>query len=371
MILYIIPFLFTIIGAIVYDIFQGKGIGKTALWIFLYVYLTLLIGLRYMVGGDTFFYYQYFDELSLADLFDLNFNDEYQPFFIQSMLIAKAIYPKFISYQLLHILFINTVLFWFIKKNSNYIFSVLFFCLLIFYINYTVEILRESLAIMVFVLNYKNLEDKKWVKYFIGVLIASMFHLSALYLLAIPFVRFLRLNYFYGVLIVLFSIALLQLQSFLNVLETFQRIQEKMVIYANATSSLNTILLFLSAKFIIPTGFLVYAKFILKKNIRYENLICLFGLFGIGTVFSTLIFTRLCNYLLLFYCLSICDILIPYLRSKKEKLNQLVMFAMIFSSIIIMGYTSFFWPTGYYIKWVPYMSVFSKEAENEELIYRE
>lgn len=371
MILYIIPFLLTIVGAIVYDICQVQGNGKNALWVFLYLYLTLLIGLRYMVGGDTFFYHQYFNQLSLVDLFDFNFNDEYQPFFVQSMLIAKAIYPKFISYQLLHVLIINTILFWFIKKKSNYIFSVLFFCLLIFYINFTVEILRESLAVMVFVLNYKNLEDKKWIKYFIGVLVSAMFHMSALYLLVIPFVQFLRLNYFYGVLIVLFSIALLQLQSFLNVLQMIQKIQEKMVVYANATSSLNTILLFLSAKFIIPIGFLVYAKFILKKTIRYESLICLFGLFGIGTVFSTLIFMRLSNYLLLFYCLAVCDILIPYLRSKKEKFNQLIMFAMIFSSIIIMGYASFFWPTGYYIKWVPYMSIFSEEAANEELIYRE
>lgn len=371
MIVYIIPFLLTIVGAIVYDICQVKGSGKNALWFFLYLYLTLLIGLRYLVGGDTFFYYQYFNQLSLMDLFDFNFNDEYQPFFVQSILIAKAIYPKFVSYQLLHVLIINTILFWFIKKKSNYIFSVLFFCLLIFYINFTVEILRESLAVMVFVLNYKNLEDKKWIKYFIGVLVSAMFHMSALYLLVLPFVQFLRLNYFYGILMFLITIALTQIQSFLSLLETIQKIQDKMDFYASTSSSLSTTLLFLSAKFIIPIGFFAYAKFILKQTIRYESLICLLGLFGIGTVFNTLIFTRLSNYLLLFYCLAVCDILIPYLRSKKEKFNQLIMFAMIFGSILIMGYTSFFWPTGYYIKWVPYMSVFSKEAENEELIYRE
>ena len=119
MFVYIIPFLLTIVGVIVYDIRQVQGIGKNALWFFLYLYLTLLIGLRYMVGGDTFFYHQYFNWLSLTDLFYFNFNDDYQPFFVQSMLIAKAIYPKFISYQLLHVLFINTILFWFIKKCYN------------------------------------------------------------------------------------------------------------------------------------------------------------------------------------------------------------------------------------------------------------
>lgn len=371
MTVYLIPFLITLFGSIKYDISKAKGGGKKFLWAFLYVYLTLLIGLRYMVGGDTFFYHVYFDQLSLDNLFSLGANDDYQPFFVQSMLLAKAVYPKFVSFQILHVVIINSILFWYIKQNSKYIFSVLFFCLLIFYINFTVEILRESMAVMVFVLNYKNLEEKKWVKYFIGVFIASMFHLSAVYLLVLPFLQFLRLNYFYMLLTVLFTVVLTQIQSFLSLLGSVQAIGEKIGFYANASSSLNTTLLFLFAKFVIPIGFFTYAKNVLKQNIRYESLMCTFGLIGIGTVFNTLIFMRLSNYLLLFYCLSVCDILIPYLRAQRANFNQLVMFIMVFSSVLIIGYVSFFWPTGYYIKWVPYMSIYHPRAQNEELIYRE
>lgn len=371
MIVYVIPFLLTIFGSIKYDIFNGSKSGKQILWMILYIYLTLLIGLRYMVGGDTYFYTLFFNSLPLEKLFDFKPVDDYQPFFVQTILIAKAIYPEFVSYQLLHVFIINTALFYFIKKNSRYIFTVLFFCLLIFYINFTVEILRESLAIVVFILNYKNLEKKRWVRYFIGVIISTMFHLSAYYLLILPFLQFLRLNYLYVLIVIIFTVTITQIQTFLVALESIEKIQEKISFYGTTSSSLNTTLLFLFAKFIIPIGFFSYAKHVLKKPIRYEPIMCLLGLVGIGTVFNTLIFMRLSNYLLPFYCLAICDIIIPYLRSSRANLNQLVMVMMISTSVIIIGYASFFWPTGYYIKWVPYMSVFSPEGQRGTLIYRE
>lgn len=344
---------------------------KLSMVFYIYIYLTLLIGLRYMVGGDTFYYHEYFNQLSNLNIFDYSSDETYQPFFIWSIKIAKSIYPNFVTYQIIHVLIINSILFWFIGKNSKYIFTTIFFCLLIFYINFTVEILRESLAIMVFIVNYKNLDQKKWFKFVFGVIISSMFHLSALYLLVLPFLQFLRLNYFYVIIVILFAILLTQIQSFLVLLQLIQNIQEKISFYSDYSPSLNTTLLFLFAKFIIPIGFISYAKLYLKLKVRYESLICLLGLIGVGTIFSTLIFVRLSNYLLIFYCLSVSEILIPILRLKKLVFKQLIMYAMIFSSILIMGYASFFWPTGYYIKWVPYMSIFSTEAQNEEIIYRE
>lgn len=371
MIVYIIPFLLAIFGSIKYDIFRGSKSGRQFLFIFLYIYLTLLIGFRYMVGGDTYFYTIYFNYLNFDRFLDFSNEDGYQPLFVHSMLLAKYIYPKFVSYQFLHVILINTTLFWFIKKESTYIFTTIFFCLLIFYINYTVEILRESLAIMVFILTYKYFEKKKWLLYFLGVFIATQFHLSAYYLFVLPFFRFLRLNYFYLIIVLLFTIVLTQLQPFLKVIESIQAVQDKIDFYSKTSSSLNTTLLFLTAKFIIPIGFFTYVKTMLKKQVQYEYLICILGLFGIGTIFNTLIFMRLSNYLLIFYCISISEIIVPYLRSSRANINQFVMLIMIFSSIVIIGYSSFLWPTGYYIKWIPYMSVFSLEGERGDLIYRE
>ena len=371
LIVYILPFILSLLGIIIYDIGKYKFISKNYLWGIIYIYLTLLIGLRYYVGGDTFYYHEYFRRLVDFNFFDFESTESYQPFFLIFMKIAKSIYNDFVIFQILHVLIINSVLFWFIRKNTRFIFSALFFCLLIFYINFSVEILRESLAVMIFLLNYKNLRDSNWFKYFLGVLLSSMFHLSAIFLLILPFIKFLNFNNLYVVLIFVVTVILTQIQPLLDLLTLVQNIQEKITFYSEYSPSINTTLLFLTSKFLIPIGFFMFVKFILKKSIKYESLMCLFGLLGIGTVFSTLIFARLTNYILPFYCVSIAEIIIPYLRLKKVGLGKLVMYFTIFCSIIAMGYTSFFWPTGYYKKWVPYMSIFSQEADDDTVIYRE
>ena len=129
----------------------------------------------------------------------------HQPFFVLLNSFAKTIYPSFTCFQLLHSFIINTCLFCFVAKKSLYRFSTMFLCLLVFYINFTVEILRESLAIMVFVYNYKNLDNKNWIRYYIGVFISVMFHLSAVFLIILPLLKFLRLNKKYLLLLVITS----------------------------------------------------------------------------------------------------------------------------------------------------------------------
>jgi hypothetical protein len=371
LIVYVLPFMLSLLGIIVYDIGKYRYISKIYLWGLIFTYLTLLIGLRYYVGGDTFFYHEYFRRLVDFDLFDFENSKSYQPFFLIFMKISKLIYSDFVIFQILHVLIINSVLFWFIRNNTRFIFSALFFCLLIFYINFSVEILRESLAVMIFLLNYKNLEQSKWLKYIVGVVISAMFHLSAIFLLILPFISFLKFNNYYLIFIIILTVLLTQIQPFLNLLALILSIQEKITFYSEYAPSINTTLLFFTAKFLIPVGFFFFAKYALKKSIMYESLMCLFGLIGIGTVFSTLIFSRLTNYMLPFYCISIAEIITPYLSLKKLVLGKVFMYFMIFCSIIIMGYTSFFWPTGYYTKWVPYMSIFSQEAADDAVIDRE
>ena len=121
------PFILSIFGVVVYDVYNYKNVSKNYLWVLIFIYTSLLIGLRYYVGGDTFYYHEFFRRLVDYSLFDFESAEGYQPFFLIFLKIAKFIYSDFVIFQILHILFINIILFWFIKNNTKYIFSAFFF----------------------------------------------------------------------------------------------------------------------------------------------------------------------------------------------------------------------------------------------------
>jgi hypothetical protein len=179
------------------------------------------------------------------------------------------------------------------------------------------------------------------------------------------------LNLTYCIVVVGFLLILTQLQIILAPLEAIQKIEAKISFYSKTTSSINTTLLFLAAKFLIPISFFTYVKNGLNRKVKYEWIICLLGLVGIGTAFNNLIFMRFTNYLLVFLCIAMSEYIVPYLKPGRVSMPQFVMIITVAFTIVVTGYLSFLWPTGYYIKWVPYMSVFSPEGQRNEFINRE
>lgn len=370
MILYVLPFLATFFGFIKYEVFQIKDVGKSVLFWLVYIYLTLLIGLRYMVGGDSYFYMIYFDNISL-NYIDLSWEADYQPLFYLLNYLAKLIYPSFTSFQIIHSLIINTVLFYFINKNTNNRFLALFFCLLMFYINFSVEILRESLAIMIFIINYKSYQNSKWLQYFIGVFIALMFHISALFLILLPFVKRLKLNKKYILLLITAFFVLNQLNYFFSVLENVEKIGKKVNDYSEASYGWKSTFLFFFTRTLLPISLFFWAKTKFNFNIKYEPLICSFGLLGVFSIFNTIIFIRFTNYLFPFYCISLAELLIPYFRLKVLTVQKSFVNMAFLAILLSYGYLSFYWPDKYYKKWVPYYSIFSDEANSQKFIDRD
>lgn len=371
MILYLIPFFVTFCAIIKYEICREDDIGKYFIWGGLYLYLTCLIGFRYMVGGDSFVYLNYFNELSTLNGIKLSMDDEYQPLFVLLNYISKIIYPSFTCFQIIHVIILNTCLFWFFYKNAENKFTALFLCLLMFYINFSVEILRESLAVMVFIFNYKNLEENKWFKYLFWTFIAMMFHLSAGFLLILPFLKFLKFNKYYFVILVIIFLSLSQLQFLFIIFENFEKINKKLNDYSEATYGWKSSLLFVITKTIIPLTIFLWAKYKLNVKIKYENLMCIFIILGICAIFNTIIFTRFTNYFLPFYCISLSNQLVPVFRVRMLNPNKLFLSFMCIVIFLSYSYVSFYWPVKYYEKWIPYYSIFSDEAKNGEFIDRD
>lgn len=371
MFLYLLPCFISFCAAVQYDLGGHRDVGRNFIWFGLYIYLILFIGLRYMVGGDSYFYMLYFKESQPLGFFDLSWDNEYQPLFTFLVSFAKTIYPNFTIFQLLHAFIINTSLFYFISKNTPYRFTGLCLCFLCFYLNFSVEILRESLAIIVFMFNYKNLEQNKWLRYYLGVGISFLFHLSAIFLIVLPLLKYLKLNKQYIILLFLSYFILSHLSFIFSFFENIEKIDKKINDYAEAAYGWKSTILFVVTRTLIPISIGFWTKKNFEFPIKYESMLCVFGLLGIGSVFNPIIFTRFSNYLMPFFIITLANIIIPSFRrasSSSKKISIFIFCAMIFVSYSI---SSFYWPEGYYKKWIPYYSVFSEQYASGLFIDRD
>jgi hypothetical protein len=157
------------------------------------VTLILLAGLRNSVGGDTIGYMMFWDGLpTFTELSNFNFIlAEYQPLWYCINALSKYIDSDFTTFQIIHAAFVNISVFIFIKRYSYSRFTAILAYYLISFLYFNCEILRESLAISVFLFAVPSLKDKKWIKYYLLCLIAFLFHSSAIILFFLPFVRFI------------------------------------------------------------------------------------------------------------------------------------------------------------------------------------
>lgn len=194
MIPYLIPLVVVIGGIIQYD-FGGHKKYRKIVWYFLFVYIVLLIGLRYRVGIDTLNYMLSYDEIPTISSFKMSdFTLGYQPFYLLLCVMARSISSEFFVFQLLHALILNLCVFSFIKKYSEKRFIGLFFYFIMYFLYFNTEIMKESLAVAVLLVNYRSLKEQRWFRFFMGIFVAMMFHVSAVIVVLFPFLSKLRLN---------------------------------------------------------------------------------------------------------------------------------------------------------------------------------
>lgn len=356
MIVYLIPVAATVLAALYYD-WTGRKRGRDIVWYLLFVYLVLLVGLRYKVGGDTLNYMDYY--AWAPDLSGWKFIDAknpYEPFFTLLVSAARSVSGEFYVFQLLHALILNACIFYYIAHNTKYRFSALFFCFLIYYIYFSTEVLRESLAVFVFVLNYRNYRDCRWGRYYFGATVACLFHISAVFLFLLPFVRWLRLDWKFGVLAVLCVAGLFYMQSIFAMLEDLGRIGNKVSSYEDVhfVGYLWTGLRFLQYTF-IPLAILVFGKYVLRTEVHYEPLYCVMALLGIGVLFSPVVFSRFTNYIYPLYALSLADVLCTGLGRAASAVRRLAALAL--GAVVFVVYGSYYVHLDFYLRWVPYSSV--------------
>lgn len=359
-----------------YDI-QGRTAGKSMSAFFVFLSLVLLSTLRFRVGGDALFYEDIFPELPvLSDYIDFvnhsNFLN-YQPLWILLVSVSKTITSEIILFQLIHSLIFNISLFVFLKRYTLKPFTVLtvlFVSLLYFYFSF--EIQRETVAVSIFMLSIKYLEEKKWLFYFPLAIIAFLFHISAILLFVIPFMSYIKFNQtllwvtlFSSVLVFIFREAILNLILSLLFVETART---KMEVYAEFKFSA---LGFWAFYFIRVFLLIPIMLFNVKNNLHEQRFRWFYPTFFVVSVMAQFFvgFERLLNYLFPVYLIIIVDFFYEYYPKIENTIKKAVIGgAIILHVFFIMNYKLFLtndFGQKYASLFFPYTSIFNEEIIQE------
>lgn len=350
---------------------------------FMLLLFILIAGLRYKVGGDTLSYFDHYTEVKTW--FEINFSEflmgRYSFFWNVLATTCKTISDDFYVLQIVQAAFVNFTIFWFIKKYSNFRFTSLLLYFLFSYLYFNTEIMRESIAVSFFLIAFPYFERKLWLKYYLIIIIAFLFHTSAVILFFFPLlsvVKFNLRNFTITTCFLVFIIFILvNNPSLMELLLFTDTIETKFNVYSEYALNINgKIFVFLSFM-AIPYGLMrINDKIINKDDKIFKSLYLVYFVIAMSYLaFSG--FSRFINYLtpfmFVYFAYSLNNI---YCSQRYRQLRRFFVFIIFLIAFTpkFLYYTadkSRFYPeTIKFSLYYPYSSVLSKkEYRFRRLIY--
>lgn len=379
--IYLVILLFLFLFAIQYDLNNYKV--SNSIIFFWWLIFVLLAGLRYRVGGDTLFYINYFN--GIPDLSDVTYDyivtNYYQPFWVLLCSLCKSFSKDFTFFQFIHAIITNTVIFYFIKKNTDYFFTGILFYFIFYFLYFNMEVLRETLAICVFLLSLKYFFSNKWLIYYLFCFIAFMFHLSAIMLFFLPLFRIVWTGrtYFIVTLLILIIFILFKNNILMNILNIIpnEEIRFTASKYLGAKANINGIIYNTVVNILIPGFILFMSERILGYKSRFRPFLYLYIIIYLISIFLAP-FYRFANYITPIYYLFLANMIHELFRHAPFRQFRYTIVLLIFLipfSLHLMTVskdTSDRVPgTRFYSIWYPYYTVFTKETDKkrERLIH--
>ena len=183
----------------IYD-YRQKESGRLFCWIVMLVVLICVSGFRYHVGMDSILYEWYFEN-ELHTLGDLKLADfqatRFAVLYVLLTSACKTITPDFMLVQFVVSITVNCTIFWFIWKNTRHVYFAGFLYFFVLYILLNTEVLREAMAVSVFLWSWPLFKRKKWLAYYALAFVAFNFHLSAMVLFLLPLLRTKAIGWFF------------------------------------------------------------------------------------------------------------------------------------------------------------------------------
>ncbi|MDE5868880.1 MAG: EpsG family protein [Muribaculaceae bacterium] len=356
---YLIPLFISIIGIVLNSRFRTNTPKLIILGI-LFVYMVLLMGCRYRVGMDTISYIKLYKEVpEIGELsFNNLFNQAHEPAYILICSIVRSFTHEFWPVQLIMSLLTTGCVFIFLYKRCTNAFYGVFFFLLLQWLYFSTEIIRQSVAIGIFLLNWSNAEKRRWVLYYLISLLSISFHYSAVLIWVLPFVKFLKPNWFY-ILLCVAILSITPLIETLNKLLFLGVMSEKVSVYVKDVDTVN--MNWRIGEFIktgLPAILAVCMYGIAKLKLKVRPIVLLQILFCCGAFAIPVIFQRFTNYTTLFVTVALAN----FVSSREVKA---------LSRVFVIGFicmTQSLYYYSMYPTWLPYESIFDpvKNREREE-----
>jgi len=313
MIYFIILILFSVL-AYIYDINKVRA-GKEFMYIIELLILISLAGFRYRVGGDSLAYEDDYQNLpTFSELIKYGFSDlPYQPLWYILNALTKSVSKNFFFFQLIHAIIINSCIFVFINKYCIHRFTFIVFYFIFLYPYFNFEILRESIAVVIFLFAFPLIQEKKYLRYYLLNILSFLFHPSALFLFIVPILYFLFKSntnflklFFVGIIIILFSSIIVT--TLIDHLPLNMFILAKLEGYTSLEININGIIVGLFN--LLPVMGILY---LLKKiPINNPNINVILSIYFILTLLSFIVegSYRLLNYFSIFFYVILTDYII-------------------------------------------------------------
>lgn len=349
-------------------------------------FLSLFMGLRYRVGGDSLWYNNMFDEgiyPSLKELLDGY--DFVAAYFYPGWLLLNATVKSFIGefwgVQLLQASFVNFTCFYVFDKfckERRYTCVFIYYFFYFFYFN--TEIMRESISASFFFLSYKYINERRWGKYYLFCLLAFLFHPSAIITFIIP-ILFIYSNllkrhfYIYYILIFVLAFLLTYSQQFLTSLMPTEFIAGKATDYMSQEKTFNGVFGVLIMKVLPVLGLLPLINKHCRRNVEEDTLFKLFIVYLIIETFSifTSGFYRLLNYFMPVAVIQMAKAL--YVINAQKVLTRAKLIGVMALCMMTLVQVRYYFFTDlknigsaefkYYQLWYPYHSIFDGQKDNE------
>lgn len=196
--IYFIVLLLMLGGVYAFDYRGHRRLSSVAYWSF-FVVLVLIAGLRYRIGTDSIIYEKYYEDVpTVFELFKFKFESiRFEPGFMVFASIPRTFSSDFMWLQFFESIVINTAVFWFILKFTKNKFLCLSLYYIVLYLNLNTQVMREALAVAVFLFAWPFLRDGKWLWYYCLSLLAFFLHTSAFLMMFLPLLCLPGLNQFF------------------------------------------------------------------------------------------------------------------------------------------------------------------------------
>lgn len=337
-------------------------------WVILIIFI-LIAGLRYRIGIDTprYMFYFYHDYPTI-DKF--SFKEYYigkDPFYVLLNSVVHSLGGRFYMVQLIQAAFVNILILNYMKKHSEYLFTCAFLYFLLSYIGIMLEAMRASFSIAICLYANDYMQKKKWVKGYLLLLIATMFHAQTLALYVIPLLLFLRFNK-RGIIVLLLAyiggqILQQSIGDYAFLLEGNDHLENKVSGYAVSDNygENNKNINYFIVRIFLPIVYSLFSLWYSKRHSRNENLKRLEPFIMIGLMFvmvqaSFVIAYRFVDYYKIYFALYYAEAFIVMIKKSVRLKVGLAYVKSVIIFLPLMINILHFFDSRYY----PYSSIITK-----------